>query len=107
MPAPAQVRKHLSADALIAALRTRFAAIPDPRPGKPVIALADGLMSAFAMFALKDPSLLAFDQRRHDANLQALYQIQRVPCDTQLRGMLDPVPPEELRPAYQDVFRQL
>jgi hypothetical protein len=107
MPAPPQVRKHLSADALVAALRRRFTTIPDPRPGKPVIALADALMSAFAMFALKDPSLLAFDQRRHDANLQALYQIQRVPCDTQLRVMLDPVPPEELRPAYQDIFRQL
>jgi len=107
MPAPAQVRKHLSADALVTALRRRFATIPDPRPGKPVIALADALMSAFALFALKDPSLLAFDQHRHDGNLQSLYHIQRVPCDTQMRGILDPLPPEELRPAFQDVFRQL
>jgi hypothetical protein len=107
MPASAQVRKHLSADALVAALRRRFATIHDPRPGPPVIALADALMSAFALFALKDPSLLAFDQRRHDGNLPRLYHIQRVPCDTHLRGILDPLPPEELRPAYGDVFRQL
>jgi hypothetical protein len=107
MPASAQVRKHLSADALVVALRRRFAAIPDPRPGQAVIGLADALMSAFAMFALKDPSLLAFDQRRHDGNLKTLYHIQRVPCDTHLRGILDPLPPEELRPAYQDVFRPL
>src|ERR1700683_848923 len=107
MPAPTQVRKHLSADALVAALYRRFATIEDPRPGQPVIALADALMSAFAMFALKDPSLLAFDQRRHDDNLHRLYHIQRVPCDTQMRGILDLLPPEELRPAYSDVFRQL
>jgi hypothetical protein len=107
MPAPTQVRKHLSADALVAALYRRFATLADPRPGQPVIALADALMSAFAMFALKDPSLLAFDQRRHDGNLHRLYHIQRVPCDTQMRGILDLLPPEELRPAYSDVFRQL
>ena len=75
MPATAQVRKHLSADALVATLRRRFETLADPRPGKPVIALADALMSAFALFALKDPSLLAFDQRRHDGNLRRLYQI--------------------------------
>jgi hypothetical protein len=107
MPAPHQVRKHLSADALVALLRARFTQLPDPRTGPVFISLADALMSAFALFALKDPSLLAFDRRRHDGNLQSLYHIQRVPCDTQLRGILDPLPPEELRPAYQDVFRQL
>jgi hypothetical protein len=67
-------------------------------------------MSAFAMFALKDPSLLAFDERRkNDAgnNLRSLYKIQRAPCDTQMRVLLDPVASEELRPAFQDVFRQV
>jgi hypothetical protein len=56
------VRKHLSADALIGAVRENFAAIADPRNGKAQISLADALMSAFAMFSLKDPSLLALDQ---------------------------------------------
>ena len=61
MPAPPSVRKHLAADALVALLRARFATITDPRPGNPTISVADALMSAYAMFALKDPSLLAFD----------------------------------------------
>ena len=100
-------RKHLSADALIVLVRTRFAKVPDPRAGKPIISLADTLMSAFAMFALKDPSLLAFDQRRQDENFHALYKIDRVPSDTQMREILDQVPPENLRPAFQDVFRQV
>jgi preprotein translocase subunit SecA len=72
MPAPPLVRKHLSADALVALLRARFARLEDPRHGQVFISLADALMSAFAMIALKDPSLPAFDQRRHDDNLQAL-----------------------------------
>jgi hypothetical protein len=100
-------RQHLSSDGLVALVQASFARIADPRPGKPRIALVDTLLSAFAMFALKDPSLLAFDQRRHDDNLRALYRIGRVPSDTQLRAILDEVPPDHLRPAYQDVFRQL
>ncbi len=59
------LRKHLNADALFATMRTGFSKIPDHRPGEVTISLADALMSGFAMFSLKDPSLLAFDERRH------------------------------------------
>ena len=59
-----KIRKHLSADALFGLLRTDFADIADHRPGTPYIPLPDALMSAFAMFSLKSPSLLAFDQER-------------------------------------------
>jgi Transposase DDE domain len=109
MPAIPSVRKHLCADALVALLRGRFSKIKDPRPGNTTISLTDALMSAYAMFALKDCSLLAFDERRQNDtdNLRSLYTIERVPCDTQMRVILDPVSPEELRPAFQDVFRQV
>jgi len=100
-------RKYLSADALIGLLRKRFATIDDARPAPVSITLTDALLSAFALFSLKDPSLLAFDRRRHDANLRSVYTIERVPCDTQMRTILDPVPPESLRPAFGDIFRQL
>src|SRR5919199_1342136 len=101
------VRKHLSADALFGLLRTSFAAIADHRPGTPDIALRDALMSAFAMFSLKAPSLLAFDQERTEGNLQRVYGIERVPCDTAMRAILDPVEPESLRPLFKQVFRAL
>ncbi len=110
MSAKPSVRKHLSGDALVVLLRTRFATIQDPRLGNPTISLTDALMSAYAMFALKDPSLLAFDERRHNdtaANLRCLYQIDHIPCDTHMRTILDPLKPEEFKPAFQDVFRQL
>lgn len=99
-------RKHLSADALFRTLRQSFQHIPDPRRGTGTISLPDALMSGLAMFALKDPSMLAFDQRRqHDQeNLQSIFHIQNVPCDTRMREILDLVDWEQLRPAFGDVF---
>ena len=106
MVAPKE-RKHLSADALFRLVRSGFAAIPDPCNGDPEIALTDALMSAFAMFSLKSPSLLAFDKQRAEGHLGTIYGIEHVPCDTHMRERLDPVSPESLRPSFQSVFRQL
>jgi len=100
-------RKHLSADALFGLVRSGFANIPDYRLSDPDISLTDALMSAFAMFSLKSPSLLAFDKERAEGNLETIYGIERVPCDTLMREILDPVSPESLRPVFKSVFRQL
>ena len=99
-------RKHLSADALFGLVRSGFANIPDDRLGDTETSLPDALMSAFAMFSLKSPSLLAFDQERTEGNLHTIYGIEHVPCDTQMRELLDPVSPESLRPLFKSVFRQ-
>ncbi len=102
-----QGRKHLSADALFRIVRTGFAHLPDHRPRGATISLTDALMAAFAMFSLKSPSLLAFDKQRAEGNLGSIYGIERVPCDTQMREILDPVSPELLRPLFKRVFGQL
>src|SRR3954471_12324027 len=100
-------RKHLSGDALIQLLHDEFQQLPDPTPSPHTISLTDALLSGFALFSLKDPSLLAFQERRHDDNLRSIYRIQQVPSDTYLRTLLDDVEPERLRPAFRAVFRQL
>src|SRR5713101_7227317 len=100
-------RKHLSADALFHLVRNGFANIPDSRGEDVDISLTDALMSAFAMFSLKAPSLLAFDKERAEGNLHTIYGIARVPCDTHMREILDPVSPKWLRPVFRSVFRQL
>src|SRR5256712_1528584 len=106
MMAP-KARKLLSADALFGMLRTGFADIADHRPGDTDISLTDALMSAFALFSLKSPSLLAFDKERTEGNLHRVYGIERVPCDTAMGEMLDPVEPASLRPLFTDIFRAL
>ena len=107
--APAEARKDLSADALFRALCSQFGSLPDPRSGEVEIPLADALMSAFAMFSLKDPSLLAFDHRRRDPNdnFRTIYGIHHVPCDSQMRDILDPLDPAVLRPSFREIFRRL
>src|SRR5947199_6896705 len=102
-----KTRKYLSADALFGLVRNSLAHIPDDRLSETDIALADALMSAFAMFSLKSPSLLAFDKERVEGNLQTIYGIAHAPCDTYMRELIDPVSPEALRPVFQGVFRQL
>ena len=104
-----KARNDLSADSLLRLIRSRFDDLPDPRAGKPEIPLGDALMSAFAMFSLKDRSLLAFDERRQDPNdnFHTIYGLDRVPSDTQMRAILDPVDPDHLRPLFGDVFRRL
>ena len=106
--AKSNLRKHLNADALIDTLQQRFDKVIDTRV-KPTCSLADALMSGFALFALKDPSLLAFDARRHDvnSNLHTIFGIANVPCDSQMRAILDEVEPPSLRPCFTDLFRQL
>src|SRR5712692_8035787 len=100
-------RKHLSADALFRLVRSGFANIPDPRTAEVDISLTDALMSGFAMFSLKAPSLLAFDKERAEGNVHTIYGILRVPCDTSMREILDPLSPTWLRPVFKSVFRQL
>jgi hypothetical protein len=100
-------RKHLSADALLRLVQNGFDRISDHRPAETGISLTDALLSAFAMFSLKSPSLLAFDKERAAGNLETIYGIERVPCDTRMREILDPMAPESLRPVFKSIFRQL
>ena len=104
-----KIREHLSASGLFRVVRSGFGKMEDTRAAERVgIFLADTLMSAFAMFSLKDPSLLAFDKRRQtDDNLHTVYGIEQVPCDTQRRTTLDQVEPDEIKTLYTDVFREL
>ena len=102
-------RKHLNFDALIKTLRQDFEKIPDHRAKNASIPLPDALMSGFAMFSLKDPSLLAFEERwREDpVSLHGVYGVVNIPCDSQMRTICDEVAPKFLRRPFRSLFRQL
>ncbi len=111
MPAEIRVpmsRRSLSADGLIKLIRERFSDVPDERRSQSVaFPMADRLMAVFAMFSLKDPSLLAFQERQDDPSLKNLYRIAKIPSDTQMRDILDPVSVEQLNECFADVFHEL
>lgn len=105
------VRKNLCADSLISTIYQHFQKIPDPRDlqSKSSISFTDVLMSGFAVFGLKFPSLLQYDHNRKtlDQNLLNLYHINRLPSDTYLRERLDELDPAFIRPAFKKIFAEL
>ncbi len=95
-------RSHLDHASLLSTIKTTFSDVSDPITkynGK--FSIPDCLMSAVAIFGLKYPSLLQYDDKVHgdvlvENNLKRLYQIKNIPSDTHLRARLDDIDPSEL-----------
>jgi hypothetical protein len=104
-----RMRKHLSAPGLLKALRLSFNHIKEKDSESKSYKLTDCLMSGLAIFGLKSPSLLDFDEKRKDKfvchNLRTLYGVNQAPCDTYLRERLDIIDPSMLCRSYKSVFR--
>ncbi len=102
-------KKFLSITGLLDCVRPVFTKIRTSIHSRK-ISLADCLMSALAMFSLKSPSLLAFDNSSGDPviqhNLKTLFGVENTPCDTYMREVLDEVDPRELRLAYLSIFQE-
>ena len=91
---------------LLKTVRSGFGQIADHRADNASISLTAALMSGFGMFSLKDSSLLEFDNRRSkDENLKKIYGLEKVPSDTQMRAIVDPVSPEAIKPIFKDVYQ--
>lgn len=104
-------RKHLSAKGLLSVIYAKFKKIELPRDLSPranPITLADCLMSALAVFGLKFPSLLKFDECKDDDrikhNLRTLYHVNQTPSDTYMRERCDEVDPKEVRKIYKTIL---
>lgn len=104
------LRQSLSAPGLLSSVRQCFDIIKDTQTSRG-IELTDCLMSGLAVFGLKYPSLLQFDQDKNtdliQSNLSTLYGVNRVPSDTHLRERLDTVDPSHLRKPFNRLFAQL
>jgi hypothetical protein len=107
------MKKHVSMPSLLRRTRQQFAKIPDTESARERITLVDCLMSGLAVFSLKFPSLLQFDEDYHDEetlrhNLATLYDVAKAPCDTYLRERLDPINPVvALRKPFNRIFALL
>ncbi len=69
-------------------------------------------MSGLAIFALKFPSLLKFEQAQQEDktlihNLKTLFKIEKAISDTQVRTRLDVVDPKEIRKPFKSMFAKL
>ena len=105
-----QLQQRLHFDELMEWVDGEFQAMPDQRANNARYGLADVLKSAFAMFSLKSPSLLDFKKQSVPAenNLRSIYRIAgAIPCDNQMRSILDPFNPAHLRPLFHAGFQRL
>ncbi len=109
-----KLRRHLSMPGLLTSVRQVFNTVPDPVNNRG-FTLTNCLMSGLAVFLLKCPSLLNFDQITRGPkaeppvvrNLRTLFKIDKVPSDTNMRARLDPVDPKAFRLVFNKLFALL
>lgn len=98
-------------DKLIQLAKKGFDGIIDHRKDNSSYTLTDYLMTGFAVFSLKDPSLAQYREQYpvREENLRRIYGITNLPGDTALREGLDEVLPGELQKQFKvqlDVLRE-
>jgi len=102
------IKKHLGFSGLKKAISKRLLQVEDFRKGDVQYTLHDCFMSGLAMMFFQDPSLLQFQRRLQQSinrnNLKALFNVNTLPKDTQLRDVLDPLPTEPLENVFSDFF---
>lgn len=104
-----KLQKLLTFDNLMIRLDQQFKNMADHRRHNTTYSLPDVLKSGFAMFSLKSPSLLSFQEqtRIERRNLKQIYRIGKIPSDTQLRVILDGVEPDPVRDIFPVFFERL
>lgn len=103
------VKKHLSADGLHKAVINSLQKEKLKELKKSAYSWKDCVMSGLAIFGLKFPSLLKFEERnKEDAvirrNLKNLYHVEVAPSDTCMRERLDELSPGNLRRPFRTIF---
>jgi hypothetical protein len=105
------IRKYLSADALTQSVRRCLEREKFKDCPRSEYSWGDCLMSGLAVFGLKFPSLLQFEERKFEAgiqhNLQTLYGVKQAPSDTCLRERLDTIDPRQIRRPFKHIFALL
>lgn len=73
--------------------------------------ISDAASGAFSVFFTQCPSFLAHQQtlekQKDSNNAQSLFGVEKLPCDNQIRKLLDPVPPTTLYPVFDWIYEEL
>ncbi len=102
----------LAFDALVQALHQQLAMLPDYWTGKNTqYTIKDAALGAFAVFFTQSPSFLAsqrtMQQAKGRSHAESLFGMAAMPCDNQIRRLLDPVAPAQLFPVFEEVYAAL
>jgi hypothetical protein len=103
----------LGFDALKGILHQRIAQLPDHRKNGPntQYAIQDAALGAFGIFLTQSPSFLEYQRRlqhtKGQNNAHTLLGVEQIPCDNQIRKLLDPIAPSHLDTVFVAVFERL
>src|SRR5215510_11536846 len=103
----------LGFDALKGVLYRHIAHLPDHRKASPntQYAIHNAALGAFGIFFTQSPSFLEYQRRLQQTkgqnNAHALFDVEQIPCDNQVRTLLDPIAPRHLDAVFMEVFEGL
>jgi hypothetical protein len=89
------------------------AQLPDHRKESPNTrySIQDATLGAFGIFFTQSPSFLEYQRRlpytKGHNNAQTLFGVAQIPCDNQVRTLLDPLAPSHLDPVFVAIFQGL
>ena len=87
--------------------------LPDRRkPGNNTkYEISDALLSAFSIFFTQSPSFLShqrlMEKIKEKNKASSLFKISKIPCDNQIRNLLDPLSAQTIYPVYQKIYQWL
>ena len=103
----------LDFDVLKGILHRRIAQLPDYRKASPNTryAIQDAALGAFGIFFTQSPSFLEYQRRLQHTkghnNAHTLFGAAQIPCDNQIRTLLDPIAPSYLDAVFVEIFEGL
>ena len=98
----ARIQSEVSMDELVDMVRQKLLSLPDPRNRSISHTYHDIVMSGFAMFSLKYPSVNQMQKQTQTEqhNLQSIYKVDRLCSDGHLRTIFDQIDASPLRSLY-------
>jgi len=85
--------------------------LPDKRTGSNIqYQMGDIVKAAFAVFFTQSPSFLArqkaLKKSKGKSNAESIFQMEKIPCDEQIRQLLDPVSPDHFYQEFHTLVEQ-
>ncbi len=73
--------------------------------------IKDAVLSAFSVFFTQSPSFLEHQKQMNKMkdknNLGSLFKVNKIPCDNQIRNLLDPITADTIYPVYRKIYQWL
>jgi hypothetical protein len=98
-------------EAMMERVRQCFAGLPDTRQpsNHTKYRISDAALSALSVFFMQSPSFLAHQRdmarKRGRSNVESLFGAYEIPCDNQIRKLLDPIRPDAVGGLFWEIYQ--